>query len=191
MLPKQPFYAAICCFLFGKETDREKKEQALVFPHTYTQELHPQPEKGNVQYMPTLVCLEKRWGEKSKLEETRKCKRVIWGKTWEDVHRWMGNVTTNPCSNLFWKSRCMGNFLMCAWSVVSASRLIYTLLPVEYHSLLSIWLQTRATIRNLGLCTLQAIYSLCFALSQTKSISIKTTTVLKKSLHRWRSKGKR
>lgn len=54
--------------------------------------------KGNVQYMPTLVCLEKRWGEKSKLEETRKCKRVIWGKTWEVVHRWMGNVTTNPCS---------------------------------------------------------------------------------------------
>lgn len=59
MQPKQPFCAAICCFLFGKETDREKKEQALVFPHAYTQDLHPQPEKGNVQYMPTLVCVEK------------------------------------------------------------------------------------------------------------------------------------
>lgn len=142
-----------------------------------------------MQCMPTLGK-KTRWeietGGKCK-NASMKCKRVIWGKTWEDIHRQRWNVTTSAfaeASELFWMSRRTGNLCMTCC-------LIYTLFPVGYHSLLSIWLQTRATIRNLGLCTSRlshrAIYSRCFALSQTKLISIKTTTVLKKSLLRWRS----
>ncbi len=99
------------------------------------------------------------------------------GEMWQLVH-----LQRHP--SWFWMSRWTGNLRMTCC-------LIYTLFPVGYHSLLSIWLQTQATIRNLGLCTSRlshrAIYSRCFALSQTKSISIKMTTVLKKSLLRWRS----
>ncbi len=137
--------------------------------------------------MPTVVCVERRRGEKSNLEENTKMQAVLWGRPgkmftgrgemWQLVH-----LLRHP--SWFCISRRTGNLRVTCF-------LIYTMFPVGYHSLLSIWLQTRATIRNLGLCTSplshRAIYSLCFALSQTKSISIKTTTVLKKSLLRWRS----